>query len=235
MGDERVGEGAPDRGPSRAGASLPWLHVVTDDAVLARATWPDVAEAVLEAGGPAVALHLRGPRTLGRTLFALARRLVPRARATGSLLIVNDRVDVALAAGADGAHLGARSLPPADARRLLGTGRWMGVSLHDPDAVGGRAVEGADYAFLGTIHRTPSHPEADTLGAEALRVAARRAGRLPVLGIGGIRPEHVRALQVAGAHGVAVMRGVWSQPSAADAVRAYLGLEEAAPPAGRSH
>ena len=221
-------------GARGAGAALPRLHVVTDDAVLARTSWSGAAEAALEAGGPALALHLRGPRTGGATLYRLARRLGPRARAAGALLIVNDRVDVALAAGAAGAHLGARSLPAPEARRLLGPGRWVGVSIHDPSAAGGPAVEGADYAFLGSIHPTPSHPAADALGAEALGVAVGRARGLPVLGIGGIGPEHVRPLLAAGAHGVAVLSGVWDQRGAADAVRAYLGaLEEGAFTAGR--
>ncbi|MDT8342467.1 MAG: thiamine phosphate synthase, partial [Longimicrobiales bacterium] len=91
---------------------VPPLHLVTDDAVLARPGFRGAAEAALEAGGARVALHLRGPGTNGGPLYRLAVALVPAARAAGALLLVNDRVDVAACAGADGVQLGRRSLPP---------------------------------------------------------------------------------------------------------------------------
>ncbi|HUH12715.1 MAG TPA: thiamine phosphate synthase, partial [Longimicrobiales bacterium] len=96
--------------PGRAPAPLPRLHLVTNDAVLAARAFPERARAVLARLGARVALHLRGHRAAGRTLFDLAASLAGAARESGALLFVNDRLDIALAAGAAGAQLGRRSL-----------------------------------------------------------------------------------------------------------------------------
>jgi len=216
------GVGAELIGPRRTTrAPLPRLHVVTDDRVLAREGWTRAAAGVLAAGGAALALHVRGPRTGGATLFELARALLPEARGSGALLIVNDRVDVALVAGTDGAHLGRRSLPVREARSLLGHA-WLGASVHEPEAAGPVRSEGADYAFLGTMFRTPTHPDATGLGPDALARAAGGAVGFPVLAIGGIGPRRVGAVRAAGAYGVAVVSGVWDAGDPASAVARYL-------------
>ncbi|HEU0015594.1 MAG TPA: thiamine phosphate synthase, partial [Longimicrobium sp.] len=137
---------------------IPPLHVVTDDAVIARPDFVERAGAVLEAGGPELVFHLRAPTAPGRRVFDLARALVPLAIDAESWLVVNDRVDVALAA-ADGAHVGARGPAPGDARRLLGPGRLLGVSVHSADEAR-EALEGEpDFLFAGSIWATPSHSE----------------------------------------------------------------------------
>jgi len=104
---------------SKAPSSIPRLHVISNDEVLAGADFPDRAMAVMEAGAGRVALHLRGPRTAGRKFFELARALAPPARQYGCFLTVNDRVDIALAVGIPRIHLGARSLSVEDARSLM--------------------------------------------------------------------------------------------------------------------
>jgi thiamine-phosphate diphosphorylase len=206
---------------------LPRLHVVTDDSMLSRGGFESRAGAVLEAGGAAVALHLRGPRTEGAMLFRLASELRATARLTESMLLVNDRIDVALAAGVDGAHVGHRSLGVRVARALLGDDAWLGASIHDAtDALAVRE-EGADYAFLGTIFETPTHPGRAGMGLEGLGVTIARAGALPVVAIGGIDPARVPEVLAAGAHGVAVVRGVWDARDAAKAVTKYLEAMEA--------
>lgn len=199
---------------------VPPLHVVTDDGVLARTGFADGARGVLERGGPEVALHLRGPRTAGRLVYELAAGLAPVARAAGALLLVNDRVDVALAAGADGAHLGHRSLLPADARALLGAGRWVGASVRTPAEARDAVAGGADYLFVGHLYATPSHPGEDGVGPG--RIAELRGPGVPVVGIGGITPQRVREVVRAGAAGVAVVRGVWDTGDPARAVSSYL-------------
>ncbi len=220
--------------PTRSPAA-PRLHLVTDDAVLARAGFVDLAEALLTAGGPALALHLRGPATPGGPLLALAYKLRTIAWAAGALLVVNDRVDVALAAGADGAHLGGRSLPAHDARRLLGPGRRMGVSVHTV-AEGAEAVaEGADWIFAGTIWETASHPgragqgpgfvaavARAVAGAAAASAAYETPGGVPILAIGGVTPERVPEALAAGAGGVAVIRGIWDAADPPGALLRYL-------------
>ncbi len=199
---------------------IPPLHLVTDDAVLARPGFPRDAAAAVEAGGARVALHLRGPGTGGRRLHELALALLPAIRAAGAALLVNDRVDVALACGADGVQLRARALSPADARRLLGAGPLIGASVHDA-AEAGRAVrDGADFLLVGTLYATPSHPGRAGTGVGLVSALAGR-GR-PVVGIGGITRERVREVRMAGAAGVAVLRGAWDAASVAEAVSGYL-------------
>jgi len=206
--------------------SLPRLHVVTDDSMLSRGGFESRAVAVLEAGGPGVALHLRGPHTDGATLFRLASELLPRARSAGSLLLVNDRVDVVLVAGVDGVHVGARSLGVRVARSLLGPEAWLGASVHDAGGALAAQAEGADYAFLGTIFDTPTHPDRRGMGLVGLAATTGGVSRLPLVAIGGIDPARVQDVLGAGAYGVAVVRGVWDARDPAVAVRRYLEAME---------
>jgi thiamine-phosphate pyrophosphorylase len=196
--------------------------VVTDDSMLARGGWIARAVAVLETGGAEVCLHLRGPRTPGATLHGLANELLPHARSVGASLFVNDRVDVALAVDVDGVHLGARSLPVGVTRGLLGSGRWLGASCHDASSATAARREGADYVFLGTIFATPSHPDVAGMGVEGLAATLARLEGAPVIGIGGIDPARVAPVLEGGAHGVAVVRGVWEARDAASAVKRYV-------------
>ena len=210
---------------------IPRLHVVTDDEVLARPDFEaracEVCE-VFEAREPAdqeacasVALHIRGARTTGRRLTRLARILCERAASSGVLLLVNDRVDVALAVGAEGVHLGSRSLPPVEARRLLGVSRLLGLSVHSVSEAAEAADSGVDYLFVGPIFETPSHAEAVAKGPELMGLVASRID-LPLVGIGGVTPERAVAVLRSGGHGVAAIRGIWDAPSPPDAIKAYL-------------
>lgn len=208
--------------PKRGSRALPRLHVVTDDDVLARRSWLETAYGVLDVGGPGVALHVRGPGTAPRAILEVTTALVERAGATGASVFVNDRVDVALAGRADGAHLGGRSLPPSAARAVLGAGRWIGVSCHDVDEITEAVRGGADYAFVGTIFRTPSHPGTEGAGLDAVEVAVGRTPELPVLGIGGIGPVEAARVAAVGAYGVAAIRGVWDARDPKAAVMEYL-------------
>jgi thiamine-phosphate pyrophosphorylase len=202
--------------------SLPKLHVVTDDVTLARPGWARHAAEVLEAGGPEVALHVRGPRTTGRSIFEHVEGLVPLARSSSATLIVNDRVDLALATGSDGVHLGERSIPVVEARELLGDDRLVGRSAHTAAEVTRARDDGADYAFVGTIYPTPSHPGLPGIGAIGLREAAERGSPLPVLGIGGIDERRVGEVMAGGAYGVAVIRCVWDRSEPGSAVEALI-------------
>jgi thiamine-phosphate pyrophosphorylase len=202
--------------------ALPRLHVVTDDSMLARGGFEARAREVLEAGGSEIALHLRGPSTDGATMYALARELLPHALDTGALLMVNDRLDVALAVEVHGAHLGHRSLGVRLARGLLGDGRLLGASVRDAAEARIAAEEGADYAFLGTIFPTPSHPGHAGMGLEGLvAVTSALSQRLSVVAIGGIDAARAAGVLGAGAYGIAVVRGVWDSRDPAVAVRRY--------------
>jgi thiamine-phosphate diphosphorylase len=197
------------------------LHLVTDDATLAESRFHHAAEAVLERGGSGVVMHLRGHATGGRALHDHAIRLAGAALRTGAWLLVNDRVDVAMAARANGVQLGHRSIGVADARALLGHGARIGYSAHAALEAGRAAAEGADFIVAGTIYATPSHPEAAGAGLQRIRDCASASG-LPVLAIGGVSPERVPAVAAAGAWGVAVLGGVWRASDPAAAAGAYL-------------
>ncbi len=200
---------------------LPPLHVVTDDAVVGRADFLDVARAVLAAGGGSLVLHLRGPRTPAARLHAIAGALVPDARAAGALLLANDRVDLALALPLDGVHLGDRSLPADVARRLLGAGAWIGRSAHGPGAALEGVGQGADFLLVGTVFASGSHPGRAPGGVDLVR-RVRAAASLPLVAIGGVTPGRIHEVRAAGADGVAALSGVWDAPEPAGAVEGYL-------------
>lgn len=202
----------------------PWipppLHVVTDDAVVARADFLRRAVRVVEAGGPLLMLHLRGPRTPARRLYEAARALRDPLYGADGWLVVNDRVDVALAARADGVQLGAHGLHPADARRLLGPDDVVGASVHAVDEAGAAREGGADFVVAGTIWETATHPGRPGAGTGLIRAVA--ALGIPTIAIGGVTAARAAQARDAGAAGVAVLRGVWDAPDPAAAVSEYL-------------
>lgn len=210
-------------GGTRPGApDLPALHIVTDDAVLARPGFVTSAHTLIESGGPRMAFHLRGPHTSGGSLYRLATELVPMARKAGTWLVVNDRVDVAMAAGADLVHLGARSLPVADSRALLGPTARVGASTHSPSEAHAAARMGADWIFAGTVYETSTHPRRPGAGTEGLGAVVTAAPGVPVLAIGGVTPGRIPEILQAGAIGAAVICGVWGATRPVEALYEYL-------------
>jgi thiamine-phosphate pyrophosphorylase len=189
-------------------SALPRLHIVTNDDVLARSSFPELAGALLARGRNSVVMHLRGHQTPTRLLHDHAAILRRRARETGAVLIVNDRIDVALAVAADGVQLNVRSLSIAEARKL-GQWRWVGYSAHDPEEAARVAADGTDFVLLGTIYATATHPHAAPGGIGQVRAAAARAN-VPILAIGGVTPERIPELVQVGAYGAAVMGGIWN-------------------------
>jgi len=131
-------------------------------------------------------------------------------------------VDVALVLGLGAVQLGARSLPPAAAREILGPEALLGVSVHGPDEAKKAEEGGADYLVVGTIFPSPSHPGRSGAGPERVAAVSGRS-RLPALAIGGITPERVRAVRESGAHGVAVLSGIWDAEDPGAALDRYLG------------
>jgi thiamine-phosphate pyrophosphorylase len=166
------------------------------------------------------AVQLREKDLPGRRLFALAEALRAVTARAGALLLVNDRVDVAIAVGADGVQLGAASMPVAAARRLLAPGAVVGVSTHTPAEVTAAAVACADFALFGPVRATPGKPVAQ--GFARLAEAARAAA-VPVLAIGGMTADDGRAARNAGAHGVAVIRAILEAEDPASAARELVG------------
>jgi thiamine-phosphate pyrophosphorylase len=171
------------------------------------------------------AVQLREKDLGGKDLRNLAAALARICRDRGARLLINDRIDVALAVDADGVHLPSDSFRVADARRLLGSAKLIGVSTHSAADVARAHADKADFAVLGPIFATPSKvPYGPPLGLEPLRVASAPAG-IPVLAIGGIDPDRLRAVCSAGARGVAVVSALLgaSDPGAtAAAIRREL-------------
>ena len=199
---------------------IPPLHVVTDDVLLARSDFLLSARRVLAAGGRRLALHIRGHATPGERIYGLAADLKAAASAAGAFLVANDRVDVALAAGLDGVHLGRLSMAPAVVRPLLREGTWVGVSVHDPEEAQAAGAD-ADYLVMGTVFATASHPGRTGSGLAGV-AHVRAVVSLPLFATGGVTAERVPEIVAAGAQGVAVLRGIWSRDDPAAAVADYL-------------
>jgi len=188
-----------------------------------------VAEAL--AGGVR-AVQLREKDLSARELLSLAKKIRTLTEHTGAALIINDRVDVAMTVGAQGVHLGARTLPVVEVKRIA-PDMITGVSCHSVSDVLRAEQEGADYMVLGPIFETLSkgRPEGGLgpLGLEVLREACGRCAR-PVLAIGGIVPERMLQILGAGAAGVAVVGAFLGSKSPADIASELVAASQ--PPAG---
>jgi len=162
--------------------------------------------AALEGG--ATAILLREKDLPGAELYRLGRALRRATLEHGAALLVSDRVDLALAVEADGAHLGWQSLPIEAARRAAGDRLWIGFSAHNLTEAERAASEGANYLTYSPIFQTPSKEGlVPTVGLEGLRAAAA-VTRLPLVALGGVTPENAASCIEAGAAGVAMIRSV---------------------------
>lgn len=206
---------------------VPRLHVIAGDEILGSPGSAERLGGVVEAGGSGIALHLRARSTPAAGLFAAASRLAAAARAAGSLVVVNDRLDVALAAGAGGVQLREDSLGPAGARAVLGAARgpagrfFVGRSIHSPARAAVPEGTGVDWLVLGSVYATASHPGGTPVGPAAVAAAVAAAG-VAVLAIGGIGTADVAGLLALGAYGVVVGSGVWGGDDPPGAVTRYL-------------
>jgi thiamine-phosphate pyrophosphorylase len=146
------------------------------------------------------------------------------ARDLGIKIIINDRVDIALALKADGVHLGQADLPPEAARRLLGPKAMIGISTHNPEQARLAAKMPIDYIAIGPIFATSSKQASETpIGLTVLRQVRHIVGQIPLVAIGGIRAEKGQDVLDAGADAVAVISDIWSSPGGDNAhARALL-------------
>lgn len=208
------------------------LYLVTDRkaAEAAGRTLPAVLGAALTraaARGARVGVQLREKDLDGGPLFALAREVRALTREHGARLLVNDRLDVALAAEADGVHLPARGLPADAARKLLAATGLIGASTHSAAEAAAARVRGADFVVLGPVYAPASKRAAGRpIGVAALAGATGEAG-LPVLALGGLTPERVAEVMRAGAHGVACIGAVMGARDPGAVVDRFLDALEA--------
>ncbi len=178
-------------------------------------------------------VQLREKDLAAGKLVALAEELRAVTAERGASLIINDRVDVALAVGADGVHLPANGLPPAVARRLVGEGLLVGASTHSLDEVRRAAEGGADYLTFGPLFYTPSKAAyGPPVGLTLLQEVVEALGpSVPVLGLGGVKPGNVAEVLSHGARGVALISAVVAAGDPAEAARGILReISEAAQP-----
>ncbi len=191
------------------------LYVITDEEV-----WggDHLALARAAVAGGARVVQLRDKRRSDRELLPIARAMAELCRSGGALFVVDDRCDLAVAAGADGVHVGRHDLPVEAARAVVGPERIVGVSCYgDVDAARAAECLGADYVAVGAIHPTPTK-EAAVTGVRIVR-EVRAAVAVPVVAIGGLTLENVGETIEAGADAAAVVSAVARAPDPAAAVR----------------
>jgi thiamine-phosphate pyrophosphorylase len=199
-----------------------------------RAGGRNLAElARLCAEGGATLIQLRDKKSDACDMIASARAIKQALKPFGVPFVVNDRVDVALAAEADGVHLGPEDMTAEDARRLLGPKALIGISVKSTDAAEAAPIELIDYVGSGGVYGTLSKQQKNApIGPEGLgRIAAvlhRRAPQLPVAGIAGIDADNAAAVIAAGANGVAVISAISLAPDPAAAARTLRTIVDAA-------
>jgi len=202
------------------------LYLVTDRALCGeRGVVETVRRAV--AGGVTI-VQLRDHDATTRELLRMAEQLRDVTTAAGVPFIVDDRLDVALAVGADGVHLGQSDLHPVDARRIAGDDFVIGHSVscvQEVAAVGEWPVGTVDYLGVGPVFATPTKPNAAApLGMDGVREVLDGCA-LPAVGIGGITVSHVQPLRAAGVSGVAVVSAVCAAPDPSSAARRFRAAE----------
>ena len=198
------------------------LYLIADTGIVPAAEMAPRVGAAIRGGVTIVQLRAKDLTT--RDQLELGRDLAALCRSARVPFVVNDRVDVALASRADGAHvghIGQEDMPPDDARALLGRDAIVGVSVGTAAEAADAERLGASYVSAGPMYETRTKPDAGAAAGPVLLARVRTATRLPVVGIGGISPEHVPALRAVGADGVCVASGILAATDPEAAARAY--------------
>jgi thiamine-phosphate pyrophosphorylase len=200
----------------------PFVYPIVDAARLHGRDAAFVVDTLARAGARLVQLRVKG--LADRPWLAMARAARAAAGASGALLVVNDRADIARVVGADGLHVGQDDLAGADARGIVGPGVLLGVSTHDLDQLAAAARGPVDYVAIGPVFptRTKANPD-PVVGLEMVR-RARAATSRPLVAIGGITRANARDVVEAGADGVAVISDLLDAP---DLGRAFMELAAA--------
>ncbi|NWF72328.1 MAG: thiamine phosphate synthase [Nitrospirae bacterium] len=196
------------------------LFVVTDRHQTDGRPLVPLLQRVLTAERPAIQIRERD--LSARELVALAREVQAVTVSRRSQLLINDRIDVALALEGVGIHLRSNSLPVTVARELLGAERLLGISVHTIEEAVQAEAQGADYVILGPIYGTPSKQSFGLpLGIHTLEKACRLVG-IPIIGIGGVTAARAREMRDAGAFGVAVIRAILGAADVESATRELI-------------
>jgi thiamine-phosphate pyrophosphorylase len=189
---------------------LPRIYPITDTRI-SSLTHTQQVKQLLDGG--ATFIQLRDKTSSPRTFCDDALHALRIARSAGAMIIINDRVDVALALEADGVHLGQSDMPPSIARQLLGTNTIIGYSTHDLEQVRLALDLPIDYLAFGPVFQTRSKQNPDpTVGLESLGTVKSLARSIPLVAIGGISRSTVAAVMAAGADSAAIISDVLSPP-----------------------
>lgn len=191
--------------------NLPKIYPITDTEISGLSHSEQVKRLI---DGGATLIQLREKRLPAREFYSDAEAAMGIARAAGARLIINDRVDVALALGADGVHLGQTDVPVDAARRLLGDEPLIGFSTHNLPQVQEAMGLPIDYLAFGPIFSTTTKSNPDPVaGLTALARIRAAAGSIPLVAIGGISPSNIREVFQSGANSVAVISAILSNPA----------------------
>jgi len=194
----------------RSSFHLPRVYPITDTQISGLS---HVEQVALFADGGATVVQFREKRAPPLEFYEQAKAALAVARKRGVQLIINDRVDIAFAIGADGVHLGQDDLPPEAARRLLGDDIVIGFSTHNLQQAIEASTWPIDYLAIGPIFATSTKEDPDpVIGLEGLRGVREAIGKRPLVGIGGITPANARAVIDAGADSVALISSLLSSP-----------------------
>jgi thiamine-phosphate pyrophosphorylase len=197
------------------------LYLVTDRRWLGERTlWDDVEEAIL---GGATVVQLREKEISSKEYLELAQRVKEVTDRHGIPLIINDRIDIALAVDADGVHVGPEDLPVPIARALLGNGKIIGASAATVEEALSLQAQGADYLGVGAVFPTATKQGTEKVSLEELR-GIKSALHIPVVAIGGINAGNAGPVMETGVDGVAVVSAIMDQTDIRDAARKLLSL-----------
>lgn len=200
--------------------TLPRIYPITDRNISGLSHAEQVA-ALIEGG--ATLIQLREKNLSGREFFEDAKRACDIARAAGAKLLINDRVDLVMALGADGVHLGQQDLPPAEARKLLGENAIVGFSTHNIQQLSAALEMPLDYVAIGPIFATSTKTNPDpVVGLNGIRAVREIAGDRAIVAIGGITEKNLADVFEAGADSAAMIGAVLGNGShIADAMRSF--------------
>lgn len=199
------------------------IYLVTDDGCLQGRALIDCVREALEGGVTLV--QYRAKTASSAEMYDEALQLKALCDSFKVPLIINDRLDIAMAVGAAGVHLGQDDLPCAAARRILGEDYIIGVSAHNPAEAKAALQSGADYLGCGAVFGTATKADVKKLGTEGLTAICREKG-LPVVGIGGVTADNYREVRAAGADGAAIVSGILAQPDIRATVRAIAKISQ---------
>ncbi len=217
---------APERLRRRELLRRSLVYLVTEEAFSAGRSSVEIAEAAMAAGVRVI--QVREKEASARRALEIARSLRESTRRYGALLLINDRIDIALAVNADGVHVGQEDVPVAEARAMLGPDAIIGLSITDEAQLHEDDARAADYLGVGAVFPTGTKSDATDTGLELLAAARAAAPDLPIVAIGGIKADNAAEAIRAGADSLAVITAITLADDPREATRALVAAAEAA-------